>query len=104
MVISRLDNNHGGLTVISPLFKVGTGAGYLDPEIELKTAHGKEAKRILLVFIIFEVNINFSEKGTATLKVHDVMPGPGRAAVTDACLNDNELRFNIRFLTVRDLW
>ena len=78
VVISRLDNNHSGLTVISlDSLRWGTGAGYLDPEIELKTAPAKEAKRIFLLFIIFEVNIKFSEKGTATLKGQDVTLGPG---------------------------
>ena len=78
LVISRLNNDHGGLTVISlHSLRWGTGAGYLDPEIELNTAHGKEAKRICLLFIIFEANINFSEKGTATLKGQDVTLGPG---------------------------
>ena len=60
LVISRLNNDHGGLTVISlHSLRWGTGAGYLDPEIELNTAHGKEAKRIFLLFIMFEANINF---------------------------------------------
>ena len=77
LVISRLNNDHGGLTVISlHSLRWGTGAGNLDP-IELKTAPAKEAKRIFLLFIIFEVNIKFSEKGTATLKGQDVTLGPG---------------------------
>ena len=62
---------------------MGTGAGYLDPEIELETAHGKEAKRIVLIFMIFEVNITFSENGTATLEDQDVTPG-----IDDMCRFD----------------
>ena len=76
MVISRLNNDHGGLTVTSFYsLRWLTEAGYLDPEIQLKTAHGKEVERIFLIFMIFEVIITFSEKGTATLKGQDVTPG-----------------------------
>ena len=54
MVISRLNNDHGGLLTVILIslhsLRLSSGVGYFDPEVELKTAHGKEAKRIILRF------------------------------------------------------
>ena len=54
MVISRLNNDHGGLLTVILIslhsLRLSSGEGYFDPEVELKTAHGKEAKRIILRF------------------------------------------------------